>query len=85
MKPSNVSPDLLLEDGEPVTCSFMAKADPPVFWERCETNATGILTQELLEGFYLWQQTHPQNIVRLYPGTPSLCDTHLADIQECQV
>jgi len=82
VKSNNKNPDLLLEDGEPVTCHFMAKADAPIFHERCEQNATEIVSEEVVERFKIWQDDHKDHIIYLYPGTPYLCDVHAGIIKE---
>ena len=80
MKPTNTNPPYLLLDGEGCSCSFMAKADAPVFWERCETLATTMheMDSEVVQKHIQFQQEHPKSIVMLYPGNfVYLCDTHL--------
>jgi hypothetical protein len=87
MKPTNTRPDLLLSDGEPVRCYFMAKADAPVFWEYCETHATEKLAAGERIRFDQWTWENPKAIIRLYPtscnGSTYLCDTHLDTVREC--
>jgi hypothetical protein len=85
MKPNNKNPDLLLEDGAPVTCYFMARADAPIFWERCETHATEVLGIKEVDLFHTWMEDNPKAIIRLYPhvgGKVYLCDTHTSLIRE---
>jgi hypothetical protein len=85
MKPENHNPDFLLPDEAPVTCYFMAKADAPTFWERCETNATGVLEEKEVELFHTWLADNPKAIIHLYPHGGNrvyLCDTHTSIIRE---
>lgn len=89
MKPDNVNEPYLLSDGEPVHCSFMARADAPVFWERCEQWATWKGEQaggdDIGEAvrFRQYLADHPKAIIMLYPGPLYLCDTHLDVMREC--
>lgn len=83
MKPTNTRPDLLLPDNAPVSCSFMARADAPIFWERCETNATEKIDPGERTRFDQYLAEHPKSIIMLYPGPTYLCGTHAEIMREC--
>lgn len=82
MKPPNTRPPLLLPDGEPVRCRFLARADAPVFWEECETEATERADHGEAVRIRQWIEDHPAAIIRVQPGPLYLCDTHLATWRE---
>lgn len=71
-----------LGDGAPVRCVFAARADAPVFWEECQTDATIELEVDLIDEFNKWLTRHPNAIVMLRPGRIHLCDTHHEHIVE---
>jgi len=76
----NKNPEILLPDGEPVHCYFMQRADAPIFWERCENNATYVMDRMDVLAFDEWKSEHPRAIIGLYPasgnGCVYLCDKH---------
>jgi hypothetical protein len=82
----NTNPDLLLDDGAPVTCYMMLRDDAPHFWTRCENNATVALNKSDRSAFDDWRADHPGAIIMLYPsnvdGTGYLCDTHERVLRE---
>jgi len=59
---------------------FMHRADAPIFWERCEANATVILYPIGRKEFDAWKSEHPRSIISLYPASGEnktyLCDKH---------
>jgi hypothetical protein len=85
MKPPNVNPPLLLPDGEPVHCRFLARADAPIFWESCSQLATVQLDEAELARFQVWLEMFPKALIGLDPGWGYLCDTHAATIRQCMV
>lgn len=64
----------------------MQRADAPIFWERCEANATVTLDLDKRGEFDIWKIRHPRAIISLYPqsanGVTYLCDKHDELMQE---
>ena len=82
MKPENHNKPLLLADGAPVRCSFMARADAPVFWEECEQDATHQAEVDELDDWNAWVQASPNAVIALRPGRIYFCDSHRKFIEE---
>jgi hypothetical protein len=77
MKPENTRSPYLLPDGEPTRCSFLARADAPIFWEKCEQLATEKIDIGEADRMHQWMDDHPRHTIMIPRGPVYLCDAHV--------